>query len=203
MMGFSYKKAIFKTAVLAVIVRLCTNLFGTIKPAEAATLLTQRYDKIDSSLTSVVALHQVGFIMTDTATPVGSVSIQFCSNTPIVQDPCTLPTGFSASSVNLAAQTGETGFSIHPSSTSNKIVLTRPAANPAGVLGTYDLSNITNPNSTGTYFVRLQTFSSLDATGAEIQHGGVVIYINNALGVSGEVPPYLSFCVGVTITAFD
>lgn len=170
---------------------------------EAVPLLSQRFDKMASSVKSEVTLHQVGFTMTETTTPVGSIGILFCSNTPILQDPCTVPSGFSASAVNLNAQTGDTGFSIHPNTTANRIVLTRPATNPTGVLTTFDFDNITNPDTNGTYFLRIQTYSSNDGTGPDVQNGGIVIYINNALSVSGEVPPYLTFCVAVSITAFD
>lgn len=171
--------------------------------AAAATLLAARYDKISSSVVSTVAIHQIGFTMTETSTPIGSVSIEFCSNTPIIEDPCTFPAGFSASSVSLTAQSGETGFSVHPLSSANRVVLTRPASNPSGAASVYDLSNITNPSNTGTYFVRYKTFTSTDATGIEIQNGAVVIYMNNTVTVNAEVPPYLTFCVAITITAFD
>ena len=170
---------------------------------EAAPLLGERFDKMASSVASDITIHQIGFAMTETSTPVGSVAILFCSNTPIQQDPCTFPNGFSASAANLDSQTGDTGFTIHPNTSANRIVLTRTASNPSGVNSTFDFSNITNPSANGTYFVRLETYSSTDGTGSYIQEGGIVIYINNALGVSGEVPPYLTFCVGVTITAFD
>lgn len=170
----------------------------------AATSLTQRFDKMSSSVAGETAIHQVGFIMTDVTNPVGSVVVEFCSNTPIPGDSCTFPTGFSASAVSLTDQTGETGFSIHANSTANRIVLSRvPAVNPTGVPSTYDFSNITNPSANGSYFVRMSTLSSTDGSGVDIQNGGTVIYINNSLNVSGEVPPYLSFCVAVTITSFD
>lgn len=202
MAGFN---KIFKKSTafsLAIVSFLVPSFFGATS-AYAASSLSQRFDKIASSIISDVTTHQIGFIMTNTTTSVGSVTIEFCSNTPIIEDPCTFPIGFSASSTTISNQTGETGFSLHPSSTANKIVLTRVPVNPTGVAATYDFSNITNPSANGTYFVRIRTYSSIDASGLDIQNGGVVIHINDALNVSGEVPPYINFCVAVAITSFD
>lgn len=171
--------------------------------ANAATLLEQRFDKMDNSLAGATALHQVGFTMTDILNPVGSIVVEFCGNTPIPDDICTVPVGLNASSVVLSNQTGETGFSVHANSNSTRIVLSRVPVTPSGAPAVYDLNNITNPSSNGSHFVRIRTYSSTDGTGIDVQNGGVVIYINNAVTVSGEVPPYITFCVAVIITAFD
>ena len=196
------KQKLINLSQLLAILFIFSSLINPVK-AQAVTLLLQRYDKIASSIASDVTTHQIGFVTTDTTTPVGSVVIEFCRNTPIVEDPCSFPVGFSASATTLANQSGETGFSIHPNSTANRIILTRIPVNPTGVPSVYDFTNITNPSTNGTYFLRIKTYSSTDGSGTNIQNGGVVIYINNTLNVSGEVPPYLSFCAAVTITSFD
>lgn len=168
----------------------------------AETLLDSRYDKMSNTVVDQISQHEFGFIMSDTLTPVGSVIIEFCSNSPFSNTPCSTPTGLDATSATFLGQTGETGFIMLPS-TAGKLTLTRAPINPSGVPSTYTFGNITNPSSNGTYYVRVQTYSSIDGTGTPVQTGGIVIYINNPITINAEVPPYLTFCVAVTITGFD
>lgn len=172
------------------------------RPVAAETTLDARYDKMSNTIVSQVSQHEFGFVMSDTLTAVGSVVFEFCSNSPISNAACTVPAGMDASSANLVSQTGETGFIMLPATT-NKFILSRAPANPSGLPATYTFSNITNPSSIGSTFVRLQTYSSIDGTGVPVQTGGIVISINNPINVNAEVPPYLTFCVAVTITLFD
>ena len=169
----------------------------------AQALLGDRFDRMSDSRAGVTTTHQVGFEMLNTTDPVGSLVFEFCSNSPIIAESCTQPTGFDISSATLAAQTGDTGFSIHTNTTANRLVLSRAAVPPTGVASSYTIQNVINPANEGTYFVRLQSFSSTDGTGLDIENGGIAIAINSPIDVSGEVPPYLYFCVGVTITSFD
>jgi hypothetical protein len=169
----------------------------------ADSLLVNRFDRISNSVAGSTATHTFGFTMANTTQAVGSISFEFCSNTPIPNTACTVPVGFDASSAALASQGGDVGFSIHPVSTSTRIVLTRPPLNPLGVQSAYQFNNIINPSNAGSYYVRLQTYSSSDGTGIDIENGGVVFAINSVISVNAEVPPYIRFCAGVTIVSFD
>jgi hypothetical protein len=166
--------------------------------------LSTRYDKIASSVASVTTTHAFGLQYTNMSTALGSVSLEFCSNDPLPNTPCTQPSGLDLTSAQLVNQTGETGFTIHANSTVNRIILTRSAAVPffAGV-STYQFDQVLNPDTPGSYYVRLQTYSSTDASGTDIENGGVVFAINRALSVAAEVPPYLKLCVAVTIDNLD
>lgn len=190
-----------KLISLLVIVAL---LIGVAPHAYASTdPLDGRYDKISDPTLSAMSRHTFGMTMSNTSTPVGSISFEFCANSPIIGDACIPAGGFDASGATLSSQTGAVGFSISPFSTGNHIILTRPASLPSGVPAEYAFDNIQNPSSGGTYYVRLQTFTSVDGTGLDIESGGVVFVINYGIGVAAEVPPYLRFCVSVTITGFD
>lgn len=179
--------------------------FTLLKPRTtyALPLMANRFDRMSSNVAGANATHVIGFTITQTATPLGSVGIEFCANDPLPGTPCTAPTGFTAAGASLGSQTGNTGFSIHPSSTANKIILGRFPVVPIGAASTYQFNNVINPSSPGTYFVRLQTFSSNDGTGGAIEEGGIAIAINDAVNVSAEVPPYLKFCTSVTIVGYD
>lgn len=195
-----------KKASLALYVAIITALLLSVVPFHvnaASVLLTNRSDQISDSAASVTATHLFGFTMTDTTQAVGSISFEFCSNTPIIGDVCTASAGLDVSAAVLTDQTGETGFSIHTDSTSSRIILTRTPANPTGVPSTYQFDDITNPSDPGSHYVRLQTYASTDATGVDLESGGVVYAILPGLSVSAEVPPYIRFCAGITIVGFD
>lgn len=134
---------------------------------------------------------------------VGSIRIQFCSNTALVDDSCIAPFGFDASATSLVSQSGATGFSLSASSTANELILTRPPAAQLPVTGTYEFNNITNPSNAGSYYARVYTYSSSDASGPFVDAGGLAFAIDRSFAVSGEVPPYLTFCVGESITGID
>ncbi len=190
--------------IAPICITMALLLFGVVPLSFAApSQLPNRYDKISTAMASSNSTHEIGFNITNLSVPVGSISIDFCSNSPLVEDPCTPPSGFDASTANLNSSQGETGFSIDPSSNANRILLTRPAALPTGAIAKFFFSNIKNPNSPGSYYVRLQTFTSTDGTGAYIQYGGLVFAITDNLSVTTEVPPYLIFCVAVTIANND
>lgn len=195
-------RSIFKRLPIVLII---AALLITVAPRGvlAATLLPDRYDLISTSTAGAVAEHEFGFRFGETTTPVGSISFQFCANTPIIGDSCTIPTGLDASTAVLGFQGNNVGFSIHPSSTADRIILTRVPTNPNGLGSSYRFTNITNPSSAGSYYVRLQTFSSLDATGTDIENGGVVFALTSGVAVNAEVPPFLRFCTAVTIVSFD
>ena len=171
----------------------------------AAPQVQQRYDKISDPNPLALATHEIGFAYTDFTNPVGSVSIEFCSNSPIPQVVCVPSTGFDATTAVLASQTGQTGFGIDGTTTASRIVLTRAAQVPSAPssTSTYTFNNVTNPSSGGSHYVRIQTYSSADATGIALEEGGMVFVTLDSFNVSAEVPPYLEFCAAVTITGFN
>ena len=66
-----------------------------------------------------------------------------------------------------------------------------------------DLSNVTNQSSAGEFYARLQTFATADASGTPTDTGGLALIVNNAYTVNAYVPPYLLFCVGVSIPSLN
>lgn len=133
----------------------------------------------------------------------GSIELQFCADSPLFDQPCAVPTGFDVSGATLSSQTGETGFTIAGATTPNVLILTRTPATTTATSVSYTLTGVTNPSSSGSYYGRLQTFASDDATGGENEHGGLAFSINPTLQVTATVPPYLLFCGGAQIDGFD
>lgn len=133
----------------------------------------------------------------------GSIALEFCQENPLMGQPCTTPSGFDASATQLTSQSGETGFSINPNSTINRIVIGRVPSMTSDETLNYSFSSITNPNTVGEFYARLYLYSSSDGTGTVDYFGGLALSINGAIGVSTEVPPYLLFCAAVTISGYD
>jgi hypothetical protein len=191
--------------VLAIVLCILSSGVTLLKPTPAAALpyVSNRFDRMSTSVASANATHVIGFTINNVVTPLGSVEIEFCSNDAIPATPCTAPSGFDILSSTFSNQTGNTGFSVHPNSTANKIILTRFPVLPMGGASTYEFTNVTNPDTAGSHFIRLRTYPSDDATGAATEEGGIAFVINSQVSVSAEVPPYLKFCAGVTIAAYD
>jgi hypothetical protein len=175
---------------------------NTISKVSADYLGTRFLEISDNKAGANGVTYNVSFT---TTTPglIGSVEIEFCSNSTFIVDPCTPPAGLSASVATLSSQSGMTGFSISGASSANDIILTRTAAAEGIVTADYVFNNFTNPSSAGSYFVRLQTFPTTDASGVSTDHAGIAFSINPGVSVKLTVPPYLLFCVGVTITGTD
>jgi len=135
-----------------------------------------------------------------TAANMGSIEFEYCINGPFIGSPCTVPPGLDVLSANLSSEAGETGFSIHANSTSNKIILTRipGAATPQSVQYIFD--NVINTNAPAmSTFIRISTFANDDATGARTDTGVVMFSTSGQLSVGGYVPPFLTFCAGVAV----
>jgi hypothetical protein len=84
--------------------------------------------------------------------------------------------------------------------TANNIVLSRTAASlvPAETI-TLQFSGVINPSVLGSFYGRIQTFPTMDASGLPTDVGGDAMAITNSISVTTYVPPYLLFCTAVTI----
>jgi len=165
----------------------------------AAELGTRSLELSDSTAGTQGVTYNVSFHITTPGT-LGSIEIEFCSNSTFPTDACTPPAGLDATNANFSLETGVSGFMMSPASGANDIVITRPPAPITAVMATLRFDNITNPTSAGSYYVRVLTYPTSDATGPWTDNGGMAFAINPAVNVSVKVPPYLLFCTGNTIT---
>lgn len=179
-------------------------LFLFVSPASAAVpILLGRTDELSDSNPGDSATNLVSFQIANTNATLGSIQIQFCSNSPLVGLPCTAPTDLDASGAVLSNQIGNTGFSISGLSDTNTIILTRTPAAGTNVSNTYQLDGIINPSTLGTYYVRLTIYPTTDASGAYTVGGGIAVSTVSQLDVNTHVPPYLLFCSAITIVNHD
>lgn len=201
------KVALFSLSLTLLVVGLMPNV------TNASIELANRYDDMSNSGTGSVATHTVGFTFTNTTSPVGSITIQFCSNGPDVGASCTVPTGLDLNNIPAnPTQTGQIGFTASANNSTGTILLSRSIACVPGsatsdcsgsLATTVAFTNVINPTVTGTDYLRLQTFTSTNGSGSNIESGGVAIAITPQFNVTTEVPPYLTFCNGVSIPNID
>lgn len=166
--------------------------------SQAATL-EQRSVRIASSTPGATTEHRFSFTIAS-ATQLGSIEFEYCSNDPFIGTACTPPTGLSVSGAVLSSQTGETGFGIHASTTTNRLVISRTPVSAAAQPVTYTFNGIVNPSAPPqTVYIRISTFASDDASGSRTDSGAVVFATASGVAVDGFVPPYITFCAGVTV----
>ncbi len=175
-------------------------LVGSSQKVFAAQVTNRKIVLSSNQISASPVTHTASFNYI-TAASTGSVVVQYCSNSPIIQFPCTAPAGLDTSAATLTSQTGETGFLVHPDTAlaSNKIIITRVPTIVTPQPSSYAFGNIINPSAVQTYFVRVTTHASLDGTGVHIDQGGMAFHTTDEYTISAAVPPRLEFCVGVSI----
>lgn len=180
---------------------LIVSLLLTILNQADAAELKSRSVRLSSSIVGVSAQHNYTFTVPSTVV-VGSISFEYCTNSPLPWVPCIPPAGLDLGSIFLASQAGNTGFTISGAdSTANKIVLTRPPSAGNATVSSYAFSNIINPTTVNeTTYVRIGTFISTDGTGAPTDEGAVAFAVTQNFQVDAYVPPFIIFCTGVTVT---
>ncbi len=169
--------------------------------AQAADLVN-RSIRLSSSFPSEVVTHR--FTLTSvTSSNIGSIQFQYCSNSPLFIDPCVAPAGLNVATAGIFSQAGLTGFSVSGASNANSLIITKAPVAEVPVASTFVFNNITNPSTSNQIvFVRISTFDNINATGATVDTGAVVFVVDDRFDVSAYVPPYLTFCVGVTVNLY-
>lgn len=189
-----------RLAALGLIGVVMLSAFCIALPRQTQALeLQERSLRLDSVAANAITRHTFKFSYASTSTPVGSLMFEYCTS-PLPALPCTAPAGVNASGAVLAEQLGEGGYFILAAQV-NRIVLTRaPSLPPAINPSQYAFDNVVNPDGNpSTFYVRITTHESTDASDAYTDFGAVVNAITEGVGISSEVPPILNFCVGLSI----
>jgi hypothetical protein len=194
------RRSYYRLGAGAILLMLMT--FALMPALAGATGLSSRTLQLFNSEPGQATDYNFSFTISNNAT-VGSLGILFCSNDPVEDDPCTLPSGLDDSNAQLTAQTGITDFNLFVAA-SNSLVLSRtPSAITAPLNITLNLHNIINPTVPGPYYVRLAVYSSSNATGSSVDFGGLAFAATSNVQISSVVPPYLTFCSGLVISNFN
>jgi hypothetical protein len=174
-------------------------LCNTAQSLAYSSELFNRSVTIGNSEPNAVTTHTFRFNLRTSST-LGSILFEYCTD-PFIGNVCTAPPGLSLSAATLTGQTGVAGFSMDSSSTANKIILSRsPAGATGGTAVSYTFSNVTNPSTVNqSYYVRIGTYASNDASGPVTDFSSVVFDLNTGVNIGGFVPPFLTLCVGAVV----
>jgi hypothetical protein len=145
--------------------------------------------------------HQFAYTLPGSNT-VGSIKFEYCTTPSGPSNPsCTAPTGLDTSSATLGTSTGVT-FTSAVSDSANVVHVTKSAAAiGSNVAVVTQLLNVHNPTAANsTFYVRISTYSSTDATGSAQDTGSVAASTATAIQLSGYMPESLIFCTGGTIS---
>jgi hypothetical protein len=179
-------------------VAAATVLFAMFVPALAsAAQVTERSIALSNSSASATGVsYTVNFTAVQAA---GAFVVDFCSDSPVLGQTCTAPTGFNAT----AAASTTSGFTSVTGATS-KVTVTG-TINASDVVSVA-ITGITNPSTAGPLYARIVTYANgtdaagytsadPDAVGAHKDDGGVAVSITPTIGVSGAVLESMTFCV--------
>ncbi len=195
-------KRLSQRPLLTCMVAIAITLVASALLQAASNQLQYRSLKLSDSQASKTVVYKFGFTPRSLDT-IQTIVLQVCANDPFPGTPCTAPSGFDASGAVLADQTGDVGFVKSAQSSPNQIVLSRPPFASTGQASTYTLSGVVNPDTQGSYYVRVQTFADSDINGSANNYGGIAFVINASIAVQATVPPYLLFCAGVTVAGYN
>lgn len=181
---------------------LATLAFGLVSPffgtANAAQLQNTSLT-VSRTNPGELSDHLFGFSYPNTET-VGSVAFEYCANTAILDTACTPPPNLNVEAANLSFQSGETGFSIHSNTTANRLVISRPAASGGPGPAQYLFAGVQNHTTeSDTVYVRIYVYPTVDGTGPHTDAAAAAFSTSTSLTVGLYVPPFLIFCVGITV----
>ena len=144
-----------------------------------------------------VVNHLFAFNMGSATSSVGSIQFQYCTT---ASGTCTMPAGLVTTTATLAGQTGATGFTINATTNGTPYITRTAAAILSSAALTYQLNTITNPTTTNqAFFVRINSFTSIDTTGTAIDTGTVAASTATQIVLTGTMPESLIFCTGATV----
>ena len=140
---------------------------------------------------------------------VNSISFQYCTTADIdIGGTCTTPANMDSSTATLGNETGiASGFdTLHAGTNGAPYLSSSGGVTPNGTSASIELDGVTNPDgsdcsdSNCTFYVRITTYTSNDATTGAQDAGTVTASVNSQISLTGTMPESLIFCTGETIS---
>lgn len=144
-----------------------------------------------------------------TAGTLRSIQFEYCTTAADVGAAvCVPPTDINVTSATLGNETSGAGFvsgftftNMTGTADTNDFYLTRASSSiSANDRATLRIDGVLNPSTEGTFFVRIKTFASADATGSAIDSGTVAAATSEQIVLEGIMPESLVFCAGRTVS---
>ncbi len=154
---------------------------------------------------SGIVNHYFQYTIPTTGTAIGSIKFEYCTTAAnsLANPTCVMPVGLDTTLATTAlgseAGSGATGFTLNKTTNGAPFLYKAAAAIPANGNLKFRLDNIQNQTAKSTFFVRISTYSSTNATGSPIDTGTVAASTNEPIVLSGIMPESLVFCTGADI----
>lgn len=137
------------------------------------------------------------------AEDLGSIKFEYCTTAADTGSlTCIVPTGLTTTGATLGTVSGvATGFTLNNTVNGAPYIARASAASAGAGAQTVQLLGVVNPTTVNTtFFVRITTYNSLNATGTPIHNGTVAASVTNPIVISGTMPESLVFCAAETIS---
>lgn len=160
------------------------------------------------SLPGGVVNHFFEFTIPTTGTAIGSIKFEYCTTAAnsLASPACVMPlnmdstlVGPTATTLGSEAGSGATGFSLNKTTNGAPFLYKATASVPTNGNLKFRLDNVKNTDTEGTFFVRIYTYNSTNATGTPIDSGTVAASTNKKITLTGVMPESLVFCTGADI----
>ncbi len=189
-----------------------------VEKASAYGQITERAIKLSKSDVSATSVdYEVTFKPASTST-IKSIAVDFCANTPIINDTCTATPGTTTPTISAATVTTTGGVNTFSALTwtvtatnTNRTFTIANATGEALTAGTayvFTISGVTNQSTNGSFYSRVLTFPDDAAsnyagayTGTNVgtiiptDAGGIALSLAAQITVTAKVQERLSFCV--------
>lgn len=131
-------------------------------------------------------------------TTIHSIKFQYCTS---ADGTCTEPTGLVTAGASLGSQTGLTFDSVVATTEGSPYLTSAAGVTPSGsTAASFQLLSIVNPTTPNvTFYVRISTYTSTDATTGPVDSGNVAASTATAVQLNGIMPESLVFCTGGTV----
>lgn len=133
----------------------------------------------------------------------GSIKFEYCTTAADTGAlTCIVPAGLTTTAATLGTVSGvATGFTLNTTTNGAPYVTRASAATAAAGAETIQIQGVINPSAVNTtFFVRISTYSTLNATGTPIHSGTVAASTATPILISGTMPESLVFCTAETIS---
>ena len=172
-------------------------VLAAVVPAFAsAAQLTERSAALSSSSKGASGV-SYQFTFNADNTDAAALVVEFCSDTPLIGEACTAPTGMDVSTSGTVSD----GGTLYGTWTANKAIVAKAVTSGEN---TFTISGVKNPTNAGTLYARVVSYdttanaanyaSASLGTGV-VDEGSVALSITDTVGVSGAVLETMTFCV--------
>lgn len=201
--------------VAALVVATFSILSTWVEQTYAATQITSRSIQMNNSNQGVSGVSYKVTFTTATSyavTAMKGIVVDFCDNSPLPGDSCTLPSNFSVTASpavdNAASSPNPSGnWSVTSANSNRTVILTNATGiTPASAATvTFTITTVTNPDiNNHSFYARIFTYTTTSTgyttggsgnEGSYTEYGGIALSTGRVINITAKVQETLSFCV--------